>query len=141
MRRKRCSSGRWGAHQEELGVGGAAMIVNLALSKGYLGREGCGLMPMPLHVGLPGAAAMGAMAGALPGHLPMTRETRAAMSARWGFEVPSAPGFNAPDMLEAAGQDQLSLLYCLGGDFQAPGFDERHVRRCLSACRCVCIRI
>ncbi|MFW6059207.1 MAG: molybdopterin-dependent oxidoreductase [Phycisphaeraceae bacterium] len=120
-----------GSPQQELNVAAAQMIVNLALSKGYLGRTGCGLLPMPAHTNLLGAADMGAYANGLPGDRPLTAANLEELSTHWGFQVPRTPGMSAADMVEAARRDELSMLYCTGGNFLAAEPDPEYVRHAM----------
>jgi len=92
-------------------------IVNLGLARGYLGREGCGLMPIRGHSGVQGGAEMGAYATVLPGGVPITPENVEKLSQEWGFAVPAAPGLTVTEMLEAASQGNLDLLWSVGGNF------------------------
>jgi anaerobic selenocysteine-containing dehydrogenase len=48
-----------GITQHECGEDNVRAIVNLALTKGFIGREGCGLMPIRGHSGVQGGAEMG----------------------------------------------------------------------------------
>jgi predicted molibdopterin-dependent oxidoreductase YjgC len=91
--------------------------VNLALARGFVGREGCGLMPIRGHSGVQGGAEMGAYATALPGGLAVTPEAAAALSERYGFPVPPRPGLTAAEMLESALRGDLDVLYSSGGNF------------------------
>ena len=56
-----------GITQHRDGVDGVRAIVNLALARGNVGRDGAGLMPIRGHSGVQGGAEMGAYATALPG--------------------------------------------------------------------------
>jgi molybdopterin-dependent oxidoreductase alpha subunit len=106
-----------GITQHTFGVDGVRSIVNLALAKGNVGRNGAGLMPIRGHSGVQGGAEMGAYATALPGGVGLGEESAAALSHRWGFEVPAGPGLVAPEMVEAAGRCELDVLWCSGGNF------------------------
>jgi molybdopterin-dependent oxidoreductase alpha subunit len=106
-----------GVTQHEFGEDGVRAIVNLGLTRGFVGRERCGLMPIRGHSGVQGGAEMGAYATAFPGGLPVTTENAARLSERWGFEVPSAPGLTTPEMIDAAHRGELDLLYSAGGNF------------------------
>jgi molybdopterin-dependent oxidoreductase alpha subunit len=106
-----------GITQHRFGGDAAQMIVNLGLLKGFVGRDGCGLMPIRGHSGVQGGAEMGAYATALPGGLPIDADSAAALSRVYGFDVPAAPGLTAPEMVEAAARGELDLLYCVGGNF------------------------
>lgn len=106
-----------GITQHRFGGDAVQMILNVGLLRGYVGREGCGLMPIRGHSGVQGGAEMGAYATALPGGVPITADNAAALSGHYGFPVPTAPGLTAPEMVEAAARGELDLLYCIGGNF------------------------
>ena len=79
-----------GVTQHEHGEDNVRAIVNLGLARGWVGREGCGLMPIRGHSGVQGGAEMGCYATALPGGLPVNAENAAALGEQWGFDVPGA---------------------------------------------------
>ncbi|MBD2102378.1 FdhF/YdeP family oxidoreductase [Leptolyngbya sp. FACHB-261] len=106
-----------GVTQHECGEDNVRSIINLALSKGFVGREGCGLMPIRGHSGVQGGAEMGAYATVLPGGKPITPENADQLSRQWGFEVPTTPGLIAPAMIDAAHAGNLDLLFSVGGNF------------------------
>lgn len=106
-----------GITQHVHGEDGVRAIVDLALTRGFVGREGAGLMPIRGHSGVQGGAEMGAYATALPGGLPIDEETTAALGAQWGFEVPTAPGLTAPEMIDRAAEGALDVLYSVGGNW------------------------
>jgi molybdopterin-dependent oxidoreductase alpha subunit len=106
-----------GITQHASGGQAVQMIANLALLKGWVGRERCGLMPIRGHSGVQGGAEMGAYATALPGGVPITADSAAALSRTYGFPVPDHPGLTAPEMVEAAARGRLEVLYCIGGNF------------------------
>ena len=56
-----------GVTQHEFGEDNVRAIVNLALARGFVGREGCGLMPIRGHSGVQGGAEMGCYATGFPG--------------------------------------------------------------------------
>jgi molybdopterin-dependent oxidoreductase alpha subunit len=93
-------------------------IINLALLKGFVGREGCGLMPIRGHSGVQGGAEMGAYATALPGGLPVNATNAAALSAQYGFDVPAMTGMTTPEMLDAAARGEIDVLFAVGGNFR-----------------------
>ena len=105
------------------------MIVNLALSKGFVGRRNCGLMPLPAESSAAGAPAMGACAGGFPAARAVNAEMARYMSAHWGYPVSHAAGMSAPQMIEAGRRGQLSLLYCIGGNMDVAGMSPQMVRR------------
>ncbi|HKJ36604.1 MAG TPA: molybdopterin-dependent oxidoreductase, partial [Solirubrobacterales bacterium] len=60
-----------GVTQHARGEDGVRAIVNLGLARGWIGREGCGLMPIRGHSGVQGGAEMGCYATAFPGGAPI----------------------------------------------------------------------
>jgi molybdopterin-dependent oxidoreductase alpha subunit len=107
-----------GITQHTCGEDNVHAIINLALAKGFVGREGCGLMPIRGHSGVQGGAEMGAYATAFPGGLAINKENAAKFSTLWGFPVPAKPGMTTPQMLEAAHKGDLDVLWSMGGDFR-----------------------
>ena len=64
-----------GVTQHAYGEDNVRAIVNLGLSKGFVGRDKCGLMPIRGHSGVQGGAEMGAYATVFPGGVPVTPES------------------------------------------------------------------
>ncbi|MDZ7994158.1 MAG: FdhF/YdeP family oxidoreductase [Nostoc sp. EfeVER01] len=106
-----------GITQHECGEDNVRSIINLALTKGFVGREGCGLMPIRGHSGVQGGAEMGCYATVFPGGKPITPENAAQLSQHWGFEVPASKGLIAPEMIHAAHQGEIEVLVSVGGNF------------------------
>jgi molybdopterin-dependent oxidoreductase alpha subunit len=106
-----------GVTQHTNGEDNVRAILNLALARGFVGREGCGVMPIRGHSGVQGGAEMGCYATAFPGGVPVNEEEAAKLTRDWGFEVSSSPGLTAPEMLEAAGRGELEALVTSGGNF------------------------
>lgn len=106
-----------GITQHECGEDNVRAIINLALTKGFVGREGCGLMPIRGHSGVQGGAEMGCYATVFPGGKPINSENAEKLSQIWGFEVPVTKGLIAPEMINAAYDGQLDVLFSVGGNF------------------------
>ncbi|CAN5502966.1 FdhF/YdeP family oxidoreductase [soil metagenome] len=106
-----------GITQRTEAVDGVRALVNLALARGNIGRDGAGLMPIRGHSGVQGGAEMGAYATNLPGGAPIDAESAAELGRRWGFTVPDAAGLTAPEMVDAAAAGGLDVLWCSGGNF------------------------
>jgi molybdopterin-dependent oxidoreductase alpha subunit len=106
-----------GITQHIFGVQNVQAIVNLALSQGWLGKEHCGVVPIRGHSGVQGGAEVGAVPNVLPGGKPVNAENAAYFERAWGFAVPSAPGHKAAQMIDAAFDGDLDVLYCSGGNF------------------------
>jgi molybdopterin-dependent oxidoreductase alpha subunit len=106
-----------GITQHEFGADNVQAIINLALSRGFVGRPRCGLMPVRGHSGVQGGAEMGAYSTVFPGGAPITPENARAFSELWGFEVPPDRGLTAPEMIDSAHAGGLDVLVCSGGNF------------------------
>ena len=104
-----------GVTQHEFGEDNVRAIVNLGLSKGFVGRPGCGLMPIRGHSGVQGGAEMGAYSTVLPGGRKLSEAPR--FAELWGFPVPVERGRTAPEMIDAAHQGDLDVLISSGGNF------------------------
>jgi len=106
-----------GITQHEDATDTVGAIINLALTRGNVGRPGAGLMPIRGHSGVQGGAEMGAYATALPGGVPVEPANAAALSEAYGFPVPDLPGLTAQEMVEAGGRGGLDVLWSSGGNF------------------------
>lgn len=120
-----------GITQHTCGEDNVHAIINLALLKGFVGREGCGLMPIRGHSGVQGGAEMGAYASVLPGGIPITPEAAANLSAQYGFDVPAHVGLTTPQMLDAAAQGDIDVLFAVGGNFREVMPDPAGITRTL----------
>lgn len=118
-----------GITQQTFGVDGVRSIVNLALARGNVGRNGAGLMPIRGHSGVQGGAEMGAYATALPGGRAVTGANARELAGKWGFEVPGHPGLTATEMVEAAARGDIDVLWASGGNFLDVLPDPPAVRR------------
>ncbi len=127
-----------GVTQHSNGEDNVRAIINLALCKGYVGREKCGLMPIRGHSGVQGGAEMGAYASSFPGGVPVGEDSAKEISEMWGFDVPSEPGLTAAEMVEAGGRGELDVLISSGGNFLEVLPDPDQVRRAWAASRCGC---
>jgi len=100
-----------GITQHVCGVDNVRAIIDLALSRGNVGRPGAGLMPIRGHSGVQGGAEMGAYATALPGGVGIDPASAAALSETYGFPVRAERGRSAAEMVEAAGRGELDVLW------------------------------
>ncbi|MEX2542949.1 MAG: FdhF/YdeP family oxidoreductase [Trueperaceae bacterium] len=107
-----------GVTQHTSGEDNVRAIIDLALSRGFVGREGCGLMPIRGHSGVQGGAEMGAYATALPGGHPVTPQATGVLAEAYGFDLPESPGLTTPQMLDAAAEDDIDVLLAVGGNFR-----------------------
>jgi len=106
-----------GITQHRFGVDNVQAIVNLALARGVLGREKCGLMPIRGHSGVQGGAEVGAVPWSFPGGRAVGEEGAAAMAGIWGFDVPEWRGLSAVETVHAAHRGEIDVLWAIGGDY------------------------
>ncbi|NTZ20566.1 FdhF/YdeP family oxidoreductase [Paenibacillus sp. JMULE4] len=124
-----------GLTQHRFGTDNISQVANLALLRGFLGREHCGLMPIRGHSGVQGSGEMGADPFSLPGG-----EFKGADIARiekvWGFKLPEWQGDIVGVTLENAllpddHERKLKTFYTSGGNFLETMPDPDFVERCL----------
>jgi molybdopterin-dependent oxidoreductase alpha subunit len=120
-----------GITQHPHGADGVQMILNLALTRGWVGRDKCGVMPIRGHSSVQGGAEMGAYCTAFPGVKPVNAENAAWLSREYGFDVPAWPGMTTVDMVEACGHGELDVFFCLGGNFLRTLPEPAHVARAM----------
>ena len=109
-----------GITQHSYGTDNVRALVNLQLARGNVGRPHTGLMPIRGHSGVQGGAEMGGMPGAYVMGSAVSEENarRFASTEMWGFEPPSWKGLSATQMVHAAGQGEIDVLWQSGGNFK-----------------------
>jgi molybdopterin-dependent oxidoreductase alpha subunit len=113
-----------GLTQHAHGVDTIRALVNVGLARGWVGREGAGLMPIRGHSGVQGGAEVGCA--------PVLEEAqRRRFEQVWGFEVPDAKGLSAAEMVDAAYRGELDALWTVGGNFLETLPDPQAVARAL----------
>jgi len=122
-----------GVTQPTFGENGVRAIIDLALTRGFVGRDRCGLMPIRGHSGVQGGAEMGAYSTAFPGTHPVNPENAQALEAQWGFPVPSEPGLTTPEMIDAGLRGELDVLFSAGGNFMEAMPDPGYIDEALAA--------
>ena len=118
-----------GITQHRDGVGNVRAIADLALSRGFVGREKSGLMAIRGHSGVQGGAEVGAVPNQFPGGVAVDRSGADRFAELWGFPVPDWRGLNAVEMIDAAHDGELDLFYQVGGNFLETLPEPDYVRR------------
>ncbi|GMV05333.1 MAG: formate dehydrogenase [Gemmatimonadota bacterium] len=120
-----------GITQHRFGVDNVQAIVNLALARGFVGRERSGLMPIRGHSGVQGGAEVGAVPWSFPGGRPVAPEGAAQLSRLWGFDVPDWRGLSAVETVHAAHRREIDALWAVGGDYLGTLPDPAYCREAL----------
>lgn len=117
-----------GITQHRNGVANVRAIVDLALTRGYIGKPKSGLMAIRGHSGVQGGAEVGAAPNLFPGGIAIDRESAARMSELWGFALSPTRGLNAVEMIDAAHEGKIDWFYISGGNFLETLPDPGYVR-------------
>ncbi|MBW5447477.1 FdhF/YdeP family oxidoreductase [Cohnella sp. CFH 77786] len=124
-----------GLTQHRFGTDNISQVANLALLRGFLGREHCGVMPIRGHSGVQGSGEMGADPFSLPGGEFSERDVDR-LERLWGFNLPRWQGDIVGVSLENAllpddHERKLKVFYTSGGNFLETMPDPAFVKRCL----------
>lgn len=120
-----------GLTQQRRGVDNVRAVANLALARGMIGRENCGLVPIRGHSGVQGGAECGAVPGEFPGGVRVNEENARRFAELWGCPLSAEKGLNAAQMLDAARDGRLDVFYVIGGNFLETMPDPEAVGRAL----------
>lgn len=99
-----------GLTQHRNGVQNVAMLVNLLLLGGHIGRPGAGICPVRGHSNVQGQRTVGITEK--PELAPLDK-----LKEQYGFEPPRKPGMNTVDACEAILARKLQAFIGLGGNF------------------------
>ena len=102
--------------QHEFGIDNVKAVVNLALARGMLGREKCGIMPIRGHSGVQGGGECGFEPDKFPGGIAVNDDAARRFSNLWHHPVSFKAGLRVSDMLEAAHEGAIKFLYSIGGN-------------------------
>ena len=110
-----------GLTQHRFGTDNISQVANLAMLRGFLGREKCGVMPIRGHSGVQGSGEMGADPFVLPGS-DFDTENINRVEEIWGFSIPKWQGEPIGNMIENMVLDndhpnQTKVFYTSGGNF------------------------
>ena len=99
-----------GLTQHVHGSENVAMLVNLLLLKGNIGREGTGISPVRGHSNVQGQRTVGI--SEKPADVPLDK-----FAEQFGFEPPRDTGLNTVDACEAIRSGRVKAFIGLGGNF------------------------
>jgi len=125
-----------GLTQHRHGVDNVKAVVNVALARGMLGREKCGILPIRGHSGVQGGGECGVDPDKYPGGFEVANAAdRARFESLWEAPLPAWPGHRTLQMLEAAHRGEIDFLYSLGGNLLETMPDRDYMLESLSRVR------
>jgi molybdopterin-dependent oxidoreductase alpha subunit len=124
-----------GLTQHSFGVENVKAIADLALIRGNLGREKCGVMPIRGHSGVQGGGECGVDPAKYPGGFEVNIENTERFSELWKAPLSALPGYHTAEMIEAAHRGDLDALYTVGGNLLETMPDPIFVREALQKVR------
>jgi molybdopterin-dependent oxidoreductase alpha subunit len=125
-----------GLTQHCFGVDNVKALVNLALARGMLGREKCGIMAIRGHSGVQGGGECGVDPDKYPGGFEVAHEEdRRRFETLWGAPLPAWKGHRTLQMMEAAHRGEIDFLYSLGGNLLETMPDRAYMSEALSRVR------
>lgn len=99
------------------GVENVLALANLALARGWLGRPGCGLLPIRGHSNVQGVGSMG-----------VTPQLKQAFAERmrtvYGIKQGKNPGWDTYRSMKAASEGKVKVAFMLGGNLFASNPDR-----------------
>jgi len=107
-------------------------LVNLALLTGNIGIAGGGVNPLRGQNNVQGAAQMGCDPGTLTGGVAVA-DGRVAFERQWAAPLPTTPGLDLLQMMDAAIDGRLHGLWCVGYDILHSNADTAATRQALAA--------
>lgn len=116
-----------GITQHENGTENVQEIVNLLLLRGAIGKPGAGACPVRGHSNVQGDRTMGVWEKIKP-------EFAEKLSAEFGFDVPTKPGYSATEAVAAMDDGKVSVFFAMGGNFVGAMPDTEHVQTALMKC-------
>jgi molybdopterin-dependent oxidoreductase alpha subunit len=116
-RAKRCVS-VYSTDFTQLGHGeeNVAAVVNLHLTRGMIGREHCGIIPLHSKPGIFGATIAGINPNRLPNGQTVGRKGCVQLSAQWEFPLSATPGLTTPDMIRSCARGATDFVYSMGAN-------------------------
>lgn len=119
-----------GVTEHTQGTEGVMAIADLALLTGNLGRPGSGVNPLRGQNNVQGSAHMGCEPGHLTGYATV-EAGRERHEAVWGAPLPTTPGLDLMQMIDAAAAGHLKALWAIGYDILLTNPDAATTRRAL----------
>jgi molybdopterin-dependent oxidoreductase alpha subunit len=106
------------------GVDNVAALGNIALARGWLGRPGCGLLPIRGHSNVQGVGSVGFTPG-------LREAFRQKMEEAYGFRISDRPGLDTYACMVASHEGRIRVAVLLGGNLFGSNPDEAFAREAL----------
>ncbi len=125
-----CALWAMGVTQHTGGSDTSTAISNLLLVTGNYGRPGTGGYPMRGHNNVQGTSDFGALPNFFPGYEHVDDETvRTRYERGWGVSLPTAPGLDNHEMVDAIKSGKLKAMYVIGEDMSLVDSNAGYVQQ------------
>jgi formate dehydrogenase alpha subunit len=121
-----------GITQHTTGTDNVISCANLAMLTGNVGKSSTGVNPLRGQNNVQGACDLGGLPNVYPGYQRVTsEEVCQKFESAWGSAPPPQVGLTVTEMLDAAEEGKLKLLYVMAENPMLSDPDINHVRRAL----------
>ena len=114
-----------GITHHEHGVGNVQMIASLAMTRGMLGRAGCGLLPLRGHSNVQGMGSMGVVPK-------LKQAVFERLESAFGVKLPTEVGLDTLGSIGRADEGKVRFASCLGGNLYGSNPDSAFAARAMS---------
>ena len=122
-----------GITQHTTGTDNVKTIANLLMLTGNLGRQGTGFAPLRGQNNVQGACDMGALPVVYSGYQRVDNPSvRKKFERAWGKNLSEKPGLTVTEMIQAAHDGQLKVLYVMGENPMLSEPDLNHAKAALA---------
>jgi len=117
-----------GITQHTVGHNNVLAVANLAMLTGNIGKPGTGVDPLRGQNNVQGACDVGALPAFYTGYQRVAEETaRAKFENAWGVKLPPKPGLTVGEMLKAAHDGKVKVMWIVGENVAMSDPDSHHV--------------
>lgn len=124
-----------GITQHTTGTDNVISLAHLAMLTGNIGRPGTGVNPLRGQNNVQGACDLAALPNVLPGYQAVTDDgIRKKVAGVWGVaELPPKAGLTVVEMLHAAAEGKVKVMYVMGENPMVSDPDTSHVEEALKS--------
>jgi formate dehydrogenase alpha subunit len=121
-----------GITQHSSGTEHVFAIADLAMLCGNVGKESTGVNPLRGQNNVQGCCDVGCLAGSLPGYAKYTDQAAVEKFEKaWGVKLPEKTGLTVPEMMDAAHEGTVKMMYIMGENPMVSDPDLNHVEEAL----------